>query len=902
MILALLASLAASAKDLRAYMTLEVNTVERGEALVVLRDGDVLVPTAALEAAGLLIDEARTEYVDGTAYLSLRSLRSAIESWSLDDRALKVRITARIDRLAPTVVDLRRRQPPDLVRGHDASGFFNYSLQLDDFARFSGYAEAGVSLWGGLLYSGMSIDSSTWKPVRGLSYLMVDRPAQMQRITVGDAFVSTGILGGGMFLGGVTLARNFGLDPYFVRQPMLGYAGATLVPATLEVYVNGALVRRQALPPGPFQLRDVPATVGSGDTRYVLRDAFGQETVLSSQYYLPAGVLARGVQDYSVSLGFRRNHVGTSSFDYQGLPAILGYHRMGITDWFTLGERVEITTDRVSGGVAIDMRTPIGEFEAGAAGSTAKQGSGGASTLAWAWLGRHFSGGLRATVTSDRYSTLSLDPELDRATLDLTASVSVPIGSRVSTSAQYGLLVYRDAPGYRHRVSAQGYARLTGRLSLMLSGSYLIGDNERPSLALYAGLSVAFGGTVSGRVGYRQVGRSAAGEVELQRPLPAGNGLGYRFQGHFGQDEQRVDVMARYQGTYGLYSAEARMIDGQEHTTLTMAGGIVALRGAGVFFTRPVRDGFAVIRVPGVEGVRGYLDNQEIGRTDSRGNLVVPTLLPYYGNRLSIADGDVPVDRSLDVVARVMAPTWRGGVLAVFPARRHRYVRGRLVIVAEGREQGAPSFGQVALSMGDRALTSPLGRQGEFDLEEPPSGTFAAEAEWDGGRCRAALTVPEDDAPVIQLGAVPCVLIWLRPEPQALSSASLRPQRPWKPLPEADGEQPARRNKRRRAVHAGSQRVPSSPRARTESPSAYQAVPERAPNSAEPTNPPEPWYFIQRAIAAMRGAADAFADEVLSRRDLIDRVWTAPEIRLMRRLVWPDPLAPSSTPPPGTQP
>jgi outer membrane usher protein FimD/PapC len=41
------------------------------------------------------------------------------------------------------------------------------------------------------------------------------------------------------------------------------------------------------------------------------------------------------------------------------------------------------------------------------------------------------------------------------------------------------------------------------------------------------------------------------------------------------------------------------------------------------------------------------VSNQEVGRTNKEGNLLVPNLLSYYGNILNISDQDVPLDNSV---------------------------------------------------------------------------------------------------------------------------------------------------------------------------------------------------------------------------------------------------------------
>src|SRR5690606_19127903 len=137
-----------------------------------------------------------------------------------------------------------------------------------------------------------------------------------------------------------------------------------------------------------------------------------------------------------------------------------------------------------------------------------------------------------------------------------------------------------------------------------------------------------------------------------------------------------------------------------EHTesSVSAMGAIVAIGGR-VHATRPVTESFALVRVPGVEGVRAYASNQEIGRTDKKGNLLIPNLQAYYGNILGIDDADVPLLYSVANVRKLLAPPYRGGAVAEFPVERVQRIMGRIVLLGdESRRQVA--YGQLDVKIG----------------------------------------------------------------------------------------------------------------------------------------------------------------------------------------------------------
>jgi outer membrane usher protein len=165
--------------------------------------------------------------------------------------------------------------------------------------------------------------------------------------------------------------------------------------------------------------------------------------------------------------------------------------------------------------------------------------------------------------------------------------------------------------------------------------------------------------------------------------------------------------------------------------------------------------------VPDVEGVRAYVSHQEMGRTDRRGDLLVPNLLAYYGNQISIADADVPADRTLSYKQLLLATPYRGGAIAEFPATREWRVAGSLTL------QGHPEAlrGQRALDARVTVETprgpmdSWLGAGGEFYLEGLAPGSYVLQVTAGDIRCEATLVVPTSDAPVIRAGELACARV-----------------------------------------------------------------------------------------------------------------------------------------------
>ena len=141
----------------------------------------------------------------------------------------------------------------------------------------------------------------------GPTAFVVDDERRLMRWEIGDGVLSGGSLGGAAQVLGVTVSREFGIDPYFVRFTPLTLTGAATTASSAEVYVNGQLVAREAIAPGAFTLRGLLAPVGAGRAEVVLRDAFGREQRLTSSFYQPVTLLRPGLHQFRYGVGARRD-------------------------------------------------------------------------------------------------------------------------------------------------------------------------------------------------------------------------------------------------------------------------------------------------------------------------------------------------------------------------------------------------------------------------------------------------------------------------------------------------------------------------------------------------------------------------------------------------------------------
>ena len=263
------------AEDVRAIAALIVNGAPQADTTIVWRDGVVWVPATALHDAGVRdvkAIEARAVEIDRVPHLAPANLGEHVRvEWDENDVAL--RLTLPPELLPPQTIELPTARPSGMIRPRPISAFVNYAASIDG-GRTGLTLETGISLRGKLLRSSVARDLfGRWR--RGPTAFVVDDERRLMRWEIGDGVLSGGSLGGAAQVLGVTVSREFGIDPYFVRYTPLTLTGAATTASCAEVYVNGQLVAREAIAPGAFTLRGLLAPVGAGRAEVVLRDAFG---------------------------------------------------------------------------------------------------------------------------------------------------------------------------------------------------------------------------------------------------------------------------------------------------------------------------------------------------------------------------------------------------------------------------------------------------------------------------------------------------------------------------------------------------------------------------------------------------------------------------------------------------
>jgi outer membrane usher protein len=776
----------------RSIWAFVVNDEPKGDIEIVLTAEGPWVDPAALLAAGVLkVPEGRRQVFapDTVSRVSLASLAPQI-TFSLDEAEIRLSISVDPALLSTTELAITNPRPPGWKVSSNNAIFLNYSANWSTNDSSAGYGELGAHLFGALFETAASVDD-TGAITPGLTSLTFDQLRGRRRWVLGDTIGRSTTLGSSPVVGGFSVSTQQDIDPYYAIYPSPQINGAVRTPSTADVYVDGRLVSSVRLPPGRFTLSDLPIETGLGNAQVIIRDAFGRQQSINLGFYLSTQLLKKGEQDYSYLAGLERTSTGTN-VEY-GRALATAIHNIGLADWLTIGFQAEGAKDRAMAGAGFQAKLwRLGTFGAEGLSSygapltpqqlTTVAGSwvqGYAATGVYSFLSTWISTQARATWIGPNFQTLFLE-QATRPQVNADASISfalarlgsLTVGGTLGGPTALTARISQIDPDILGRLPDSVKQNLQSALSeqhdKLLRLGYSVNITSRAQLSLNAtrvdkaGSPAAWEGfaSVSVTLGWRTIASTvttvdpagdASTSVNVQRSLPLGPGFGFRID---------ADAQAPYR-TSGIFEAQGRRgiigarVDGSQDDktvgTINFAGSIVAI-GREVLLSRPVDDGFALVKVPNSRGVRVLANNQPVGRTGRRGSLFVPDLRSYLSSPIGIEQDDLPIEMKLGATSQDIAVPYHGGAVVTFEATVIHALTGRLDVAGK-----APAYGTLVVTVEGTEFSSPLNAIGEFYFEDLPPGDHAGVASWSGRTCRATIHMPDKASPMTNAGVVTCV-------------------------------------------------------------------------------------------------------------------------------------------------
>lgn len=739
----------AAAETTELLVQVDINGQGLDETVLVLRDraGNFFLSDGDLQRWHLNLPPCDSLVDQGTKYLPLAAVPGV--QTRFDESRLALTILAPTSVFPTSNVDAASQEKPQpKITGTGA--FMNYDVLADrtdgvtvtnGLAELGYFDRLGVGTASFLGVSGGDTDDfirleTTWTH---------DFPASRRTLRIGDSFTRPGVWGRGIRFGGIQFGTNFAVDPSFSSLPLQSVAGEAVLPSSVDIYVNNALTSRSDLPPGPFFINNVPVVTGHGEVRVVVRDILGREQIITQPFFAASNLLRAGLSDYSVEVGNVRENFALNSNDY-GRSLAVGTYRRGLSDQFTGEVRALVARgDKALGLAGSFLVGHIGVVNGTVAASHSGRGTGSLYQLGFDGQISSLTYGVHATQADDRFVQIGDEASTQRRLTSANVGYLFDRGDSIGA----GYVKQENFDGSSVRVASLNYSARVGTVGL-LGISLLRATSDVTTNSFNVAFTVPLGDSTSGSLTARGSSSPAAKDDEvvaqLQHSVPRGPGLGYFMQAS-NRDTGQAGLFA--QSAVGAYSLEAARFEGTESVRAGTSGGM-AFIGNRLFLSRRVDESFAVVRLPGFAKVRVTADNQEVARTDQRGDAIITRLRPYDDNRLGIEQLDLPLDTEIGALTLSAVPYYRSGLLVQFPVRHIRAATLHILL-----PDGSPLPMQAVVHVNNDAESFPVGMGGELYLRNLEQDN-RVRVNIDGRRCEIKFTYPITTDPQPDLGTFEC--------------------------------------------------------------------------------------------------------------------------------------------------
>jgi outer membrane usher protein len=212
------------------------------------------------------------------------------------------------------------------------------------------------------------------------SRLTIDSPSRMQRFEAGD--VSYPILGyqQSRQIGGVSLYKDFSLNPYRVTAPTSSFEYEIISRSLVRTIVNGAVLKTEYKNPGHYSVKDIPLNNGLNRVVVEVTDDFGKKSILVFNEASSLDSLAPKVSRYSLVAGVPSNDTDVRrEYDQTKGTFYSAFYQYGMNQHWSLGGYAQGNKNFNMLGASNIFSTAFGNWSLDFAGSKNKLVSGEAA-------------------------------------------------------------------------------------------------------------------------------------------------------------------------------------------------------------------------------------------------------------------------------------------------------------------------------------------------------------------------------------------------------------------------------------------------------------------------------------------------------------------------------------------
>ncbi|MEQ9888210.1 fimbria/pilus outer membrane usher protein [Pectobacterium zantedeschiae] len=566
---------------------------------------------------------------------------------------------------------------------------------------------------------------------------------------VGDLISNSLTWSNSVRMGGLRIARNFGLRPDIVTYPMLQYTGTTAVPSTLDLFINGYKANSTSLNAGPFTLTNTPYLNGAGEATVITTDAQGRQISTTIPFYVSNTLLRKGLSDFDLSVGVLRQNYGVQNNSYTDDPAVSGIYRYGLTNTLTVSAHGEAVQGLYLLGAGTDFTLGRWGTLSSSYSQSEKEATGHQYTAGYSYYTSAFGLSVQHAKRSEEYRDLTAVLTAGRLSKESNqATISSQIFGEGNGSFGVGYFDIRAYDSTRTRLLNLSFSRQVWQgSSLYLAFNKELGGNGY-STQLQFVMPFGNNGNINAGV-QRDSNGDYSPRVGINRTAPTEGGFGWNAAYGAGKNPYHQGAL-NWRSPYAMLTAGTYGNEGNTTQWGEMSGSLIYMNG-GLFPSNRINDAFIVVDTEGYPDVPVKYENQLVGKTNKRGHLLVPWVVSNYPAKVEIDTLQLPANVTTPHVESRVSVKEGSGTVVTFPVHVMRSAN----IMLRNTDGNPLTIGTWITdeASGNTTISGYDGLAYFANLGTSNRLRFKQE---DGRLCRVAFSLPESQTMMATIGPLTC--------------------------------------------------------------------------------------------------------------------------------------------------
>ncbi|WWO96354.1 MAG: fimbria/pilus outer membrane usher protein [Candidatus Dasytiphilus stammeri] len=504
---------------------------------------------------------------------------------------------------------------------------------------------------------------------------------------------------------GIKVSRQFNIHPETITYSLPNISGYATMPSILDVYINNDKIISRPISAGKFQLiNNLGYFNGYNMATILTSDLLGRSKRIKVPFYIDRNILNVGSTDFSLSLGSLRRHYGQKSFDYDSDMSLKGFIRYGLAPWITVNTIVESTKNFFNIGLGGDIkcfllgivniswsissatkenRTPVYSVPAVDTNNIRSLFKFNMNSHKWNDSNWHYTG-----------QQINLGYTYQNTFLNFNAQYNYRIGN------------YSELLNYASQSSndlVHHFTQINGSLNLSQSSNVSLNFLENQdlnkkrlkelnisystslgrdinlwtSINKYTGIKSGYKAHLMLSIPLNSFGNTSfVSDVDEEhnsfisqswnRSIPYYEGIGWNvIFSKKNTDDTLHQANIIWKNQYFATQVGLDEVNNYSNLWLQLSGALVSI-GKYINFSSPINDGFVLISTNGYQNIPIFYENSFIGKTDSKGYLLVSSVPSWYPATISIDPKNISAGIEIPSTIRKFILKDRSGYIVNF--------------------------------------------------------------------------------------------------------------------------------------------------------------------------------------------------------------------------------------------